>query len=99
MSYGMISPDFWCGQYKPNQERKLAKNESKGAYGLFLNVKLTDDEHAKLIDRFGSTDTVYRINRLSRYISSKGDKYRSHYATILEWAERDIPTQQQGPIY
>jgi len=34
---------------------------------------------------------------LDMYIASKGDKYKSHYATILTWAKRkgDEYTQKQ----
>jgi hypothetical protein len=93
----MKEPDSWCGQFKRNQEKVERKHESKGTYGLLQNVRLTDEEHSKLMDRFGSK-VGERINNLSTYIASKGDKYKSHYATILQWAERDQPVQQ-GPIY
>ena len=69
----------------------------KKKYGELQNVKLTDDEHLKLINRFGDSATEMIIFDLDMYIASKGDKYKSHYATILTWAKRkgDEYTQKQ----
>lgn len=58
-------------------------------YPEFKNVKLTKEEHDKLIGRFGEEDTRDRVENLSFYIASKGDKYKNHYATILAWEKRD----------
>ena len=66
----------------------LKKNtKKKEAYGEFKNVLLTDDELEKLKKRF--SDYGLRIEKLSNYIASKGVKYKSHYATILNWARND----------
>ncbi len=35
----------------------------------------------------GHTDTM--IEKLSRYIKSKGTDYQDHYVTILNWYEQD----------
>ena len=35
------------------------------------------------------SDYEERIERLSGYIASSGKKYKSHYATIRQWAARD----------
>ena len=64
--------------------------------GQFQNVKLTQEEHQKLKERFGESKTQKRIEALSEYISSKGKKYNSHYATILSWARRDGDYGKQG---
>jgi len=31
------------------------------------------------------------IERLSNYVASSGKQYKSHYATILNWAQKDKP--------
>lgn len=66
------------------------KNSKKGktAYGVLENVYLTEDELEKLKAAFKS-DWQRRIDTLSEYIASKGDKYKSHYATILNWYRRE----------
>ncbi|MDD5095836.1 MAG: hypothetical protein PHV74_15905 [Dehalococcoidia bacterium] len=57
--------------------------------GSFGNVKMSEEEFQKLKDKFGEGSTTERIEKLSSYIASKGKKYKSHYATILVWAQKD----------
>jgi hypothetical protein len=64
-------------------DRASAKAVKK-KYGEYQNVRLTDDELAKLKQEF-PLDWNDRIERLSEYIASKGDKYKSHLATIRSW--------------
>jgi ferredoxin len=59
----------------------------KKIYGEYQNVKLTDEELEKLKAEF--PDWNERIERLSEYIDSKGDKYKNHLSTIRSWARRD----------
>ena len=63
--------------------------ELKKKYGEFQNVLLTDHEHEKLQKKFGE-ETSVKIETLSRGIESKGYKYKSHYAAILNWDQREI---------
>ena len=67
----------------------VPKENKQKKYGEFQNVLLSDEEHGKLLIRFGELETQERIERLSAGISSKGYKYKSHYATILNWARND----------
>ncbi len=76
---------------KKETARKKAA-EPKNAYGEFGNVSLSEAEYSKLIDRFGEAKAKEYIERLSGYIASKGAKYKSHYATILNWAKKDDDT-------
>jgi len=41
-----------------------------------------------LKDSLGEVRTNELIEELGGYIASKGDKYKSHYATIKNWAKR-----------
>ncbi len=59
----------------------------KQTFGEF--VRLTTEEHAKLVERFGEKGAGERIEAIDHYIGSKGAKYRSHYHTILTWARKD----------
>ena len=74
---------------KEIEERKNIKN----IYGEYRNVKLTDAELEKLKTEF--PDWQERIERLSEYIASKGDKYKNHLSTIRMWARRD---KEKAPI-
>ena len=57
---------------------------NKKTYGECQNVLLTDDEYQKIKD--GGMESL--IDELSLYIAGKGDKYKSHYAVIRQWANR-----------
>ena len=67
-----------------NTNTNTNTNINKRLYGECQNVKLTEDEYNKLVDK----NYTGLIDELSLYIASKGDKYKSHYATILQWAKK-----------
>ena len=60
-------------------------NKEKNKYGEFNNVMLTEEEYAKL----EKSNLLPYIEKLSSYIASKGKKYKSHYATILNWSRKE----------
>ena len=66
----------------------IASPLKKYPHGEFQNVMLTVDESAKLCMKLGpSADTL--IEELSQYLaSSTKAKYKSHYATLLNWSRR-----------
>lgn len=72
----------------PSGKVENDKKPVKHQHGEYKNVLLTDEEYAKLQKLFPD-DLQERIERLSEYIASKGTKYKSHYATIRSWANRD----------
>lgn len=68
------------------------------ARGRYNNVILTDAEVAALSKEFPN-DYIERIERLSEYMAVSGKTYKSHIATIRNWAKRDaekLQCQQQG---
>jgi len=67
-----------------------APKKTKHKYGEYKNVLLTDDELQKLKTEY--SDYEERIERLSSYVASTGKKYKSHYATIRNWARKDKET-------
>lgn len=68
------------------EEVKESKEKAKHTYLEF--VKLTNPEHAKLVDKFGDKGATDWIEELDGAIGSKGYKYASHYRTILNWSRR-----------
>lgn len=66
----------------------------KHKYGEYKNVLLTDDELEKLKDEY--LDWEERIERLSSYVASTGKSYKSHYATIRNWARKDQERSTQS---
>lgn len=83
----------------PNKNNKNNKNNKKiyisPALGEFENVLLTGEELEKLKTRFPH-DWQQRIESLSRYMESKGRRYKNHYATILAWERRDNGSGNEG---
>ena len=63
------------------------KKPVKHKYGEYKNVLLTDEELQKLKTEY--SDYEERIERLSSYVASTGKSYKSHYATIRNWAKKD----------
>ena len=76
-------------EYKEEKEYKEIKEKiyKKEKFGIFENVLLSQDEYLKLKEKF--KDYQDKIDNLSSYIASKGVKYKSHYATILNWSRKD----------
>ena len=60
---------------------------TKHKHGEYNNVLLTDEELEKLKAEY--PDWQERIERLSSYVASTGKSYKSHYATIRNWARKD----------
>ena len=58
-------------------------------------VKLSNPEHKKLVALFGEEGTAERIENLNDYIGSKGNKYKSHYHTILVWERKNKPVEKE----
>ena len=72
-----------------NISPSASKKPVKHKHGEYANVLLTDDELEKLKAEY--PDWQERIERLSSYVASTGKSYKSHYATIRNWARKDKP--------
>lgn len=76
---------------KTKNQKLKTKNKKeiiKEKFGEFENVFLSADEFQKLKSKLG-VETESYIERLSSYIASSGKRYKSHYATILSWTQKD----------
>lgn len=79
---------------EPAPEPVKKPKPTKHKYGEYKNVLLTDDELQKLKTEY--SDYQERIERLSSYVASTGKSYKSHYATIRNWARKDAEKQGTG---
>ena len=72
---------------------------AKRPHGEFGNVMLTDDEFSKLCGKCPDADAL--ITELDQYIESQGKtkKYKSHYATLLNWSRRKAQEAKQKKGY
>ena len=85
-----IVEDAESDDSEPSPKKKSVKHK----YGEYNNVLLTDDELDKLKSEY--SDWKERIERLSSYVASTGKTYKSHYATIRNWARKDGVTNGQN---
>ena len=100
---GVIAITNWSA-YQSEYQRQKPYRDKKDTYSE--GVRLSKEEYKKLCDKFGKSGADERIENLSLYIQSKGDKYRSHYATILNWDRREAieskstkrPVEDNNPV-
>lgn len=79
------------------KEEEEDKEKKKIIKKKFLDfVLLSEDEHQKLVERFGTTHTNQLIDRLNNYIWSTWKRYKSHYYTILNRSKNEITTTTQS---
>ena len=85
-----------CNATDIDIEEEIDKDKEKNKkhkYGEYANVLLTDEELSKLKSEF--SDWEQRIENLSSYIASTGKKYKSHLATIRNWARKETPKPKE----
>ena len=76
------------------QKPAPAPKPTKRPYGNYRHVLLTDEEYAKLAERFPK-DAALLIQKLDNYLENNRKKhYDNHYLTILTWARKDA---EQAP--
>ena len=75
----------------PQTALRLGKDRlGKDIYGEFQNVQLSEEEYKKLVDSLNEKAVTSLIGELDGYIESTGKNYKSHYATLQNWARRRI---------
>lgn len=75
-----------------DKKKNISKKPVRHKYGEYNNVLLSDDDIDKLKAEFPG-DWQQRIQRLSEYIASSGKSYKTHLATIRNWARREKPAR------
>lgn len=90
---GVLVITNW-GAYQSEYQRQKPYRTNKEVYSEV--VRLSKEEHGKLVAKFGQQATDDKIENLSLYVLSKGDKYKSHYATLLSWDKREKKEGTRG---
>lgn len=67
---------------------KNEREDTLAPLGRFKNVFLIQNELDELKRKFPN-DYETKIERLSRYLKSTGKHYDNHFATLLDWLEKD----------
>lgn len=70
------------------------KAPAKKKYAEF--VSMTEEEHQKLVEKYGQIFTAACIEELDNYKGSKGKKYASDYRAVLSWVVDRINTKRPG---
>ena len=86
---------------RPGAERATGKpsrtTPPQNSYGEFGNVKMTTAEFEKLVQAEGADRANALIEELSSYLASSGKRYKSHYATLLNWGRRKDKESKGAP--
>lgn len=69
-------------------------SQEKSGYGILKNVILSPSEHGELCKLYRDGIVADYINRLGAHLEKTGKTYRSHYAAILDWLNRDNVEQR-----
>lgn len=102
------APTREAGEFKPdsgdagNLESATSADTkptpAKNEYGEFHNVRMTTEEFSRFVQAVGADRANALIEELSSYLASCGKRYKSHYATLLNWGRRkdkeDAPKQK-----
>lgn len=68
-------------------------------YGESQNVILTDMEHKRLVEKYGTRATDDYIDRLSVYMDTTGKQYQGkHFSVIQQWMRKDNVPQITAPL-
>lgn len=59
------------------------------------HVRMTEEEHSKLVNEYGEADTQKFIERLNTYKGSTGKTYKSDYMTMFSWVIKAVQKDQQ----
>lgn len=78
-------------------EPKSKAESAKNSYGEFQNVRMTTAEFEKLVQAEGADRANALIEELSSYLASSGKRYKSHYATLLNWGRRKEKEKKDAP--
>ena len=77
---------------KESEEPELAPVKPfRHPIGKYNNVFLSNEEAAKLMNKFGEADTKKAIESLSNHLATKKNNYRddAHYAVLCKWIQED----------
>lgn len=74
--------------YPDSYNESLTNRSFPTLFGKYHNVKLSQKEYTEIKEAY-PLDYEKKIDRLSTYMKQTGKSYKSHFATIMEWAKED----------
>ena len=76
-------------QEKSSSAAAPPQDKTVKAYGEFMHVLLSADQHEKLLNDFGQEKTAEYIRRVDEYTQQTGKQYKDFYLTIRKWIKSD----------
>lgn len=58
-------------------------------FGEYLHVKLTGEQHEKLVSDYGNTLAANYIKKVDEYIQTTGKKYKDYNLVLRNWINKD----------
>ena len=80
---------------KKGKKKTAPEKPPKHKYGEFQHVLLSDEEKAKLLEKYGDDLTFKAITFLDEYIEETGYKRKSHYLSIMRWVIDAVKEKEQ----
>lgn len=74
------------GEAAPTPEKKKPVFH---LFGEYKHVKLTEEQHKKLIEDYGEQKTTEYIRRCDEYVQQTGKTYKDYNLTIRNWIAKD----------
>lgn len=78
-----------------NNKEIIKKQNTKHIYGEYKHVRLTDEEHQRLIKDYGFNQTNEAIQYLDEYIEMKGASYKNHNLVLRKWVYEAVKSKKQ----
>ena len=80
------NPYLYKRKYKENiKERGKESTPARKIYGIFGNIRLSEEEYARLVAEFGETNVREYIRRVDEYAHFNGKNYPDGDSTIRKW--------------
>lgn len=74
---------------EPNSSAPTQSKPTFHKHGEYKHIKLTDEQHSKLILDYGEQKTSEYIKRCDEYVQQTGKSYKDYYLTIRNWIRKD----------
>ena len=83
---------------KESPQKLIAAKKEQTKKQYLESVRLTDEEHSKLVSIFGEKKLNEAISILNNYKMSSGRKYKSDYHVLIGWVKDRIMKDSYDPF-
>ena len=94
---GTETPPEPAEPQKPRRKKAAKPKEEEPPKITYAdNVTMTEQEHGKLVAKYGEANTQKLIDKLDNAKGAKGYKYKSDYRAILNWVVEEVLGKNGG---